>query len=229
MATTEPFEIKEGWVRVDTMVDTYANIAELAFTLFLDGTSDSSPLRCTPYDPTGALDREERKIMNGIKTIVFSAMAIEAAAFEFAGIQLGDKVAEQYLDKMDVVGKWMIVPRLVCGRSLREDGPAMNGLRGLVTARNALVHHKSREWDREGKAERAMHKRWATFQNVQVPNAFKTLVLLSLELDALLGNNITGPLPYFGKGVIPLPPRSSQVEQIVHRCREIHRDNWRGV
>ena len=163
--------------------------------------------------------------MNGIKTIVFSAMAIEAAAFEFAGIQLGDKVAEQYLDKMDVVGKWMIVPRLVCGRSLRENGPAMNGLKSLVTARNALVHHKSREWDREGKAEQAMRKRWANFQN-QIPNAFKTLVLLSLELDALLENKIVGPLPYYGKGVIPPPPRSSKVEQVVHRCREIHRDNW---
>ncbi|HEF4763162.1 TPA: hypothetical protein SAN82_005640 [Pseudomonas putida] len=229
MATIDPFEIKEGWARVDTMVDTYANIAELAFTLFLDHTADPSPLRCPPYDLTGAMEREERKTMNGIKTIVFSAMAIEAAAFEFAGIQLGDKVAEQYLDKMDVVGKWMIVPRLVCGRSLREDGPAMNGLRGLVTARNALVHHKSREWDREGKAERAMHKRMANFQNVQVPNAFKTLVLLSLELDALLDNRTFGPLPYFGKGEIPPPPRSSQVEQVVHRCREVHRDNWRGV
>jgi hypothetical protein len=229
MGTTEPFQIRDSWARVDTMVDTYAKIAELAFALFLDDTTDPTPLRCTPYDPTGVMDREERKTMNGIKTIVFSAMAIEAAAFEFAGIQLGDKVAEQYLDKMDVVGKWMIVPRLVCGRSLREDGPAMNGLRGLVTARNALVHHKSIEWDHEGKAERAMHKRWATFQNVQVPNAYKTLILLSLELEALLGDNNSVPLPYFGKNEIPPPQRSSQVEQVVHRCREIHRDNWRGV
>ena len=229
MGTTEPFEIKGDWVRVDTLVDTYANIAELAFAFFLDDTTDPTPLGFTQYDPTGVMDREERKIMNGIKTIVFSAMAIEAAAFEFAGIQLGDKVAEQYLDKMDVVGKWMIVPRLVCGRSLREDGPAINSLRGLVTARNALVHHKSREWDQEGKAVKAMQKRWATFQNIQVTNAFKTLVLLSLELEALLGNDTPGPLPYFGKGLITATPRNPFVEQVVYRCREIHRDNWQGV
>lgn len=74
----------------------------------------------------------------------------------------------------------------------------------------------------------AMYKRWANFQ-VQVPNAFKTLILLSLELDALLGSNVMGPLPYFGNGEIPSPVRSSPVEQVVHRCREVHRNNWRGV
>lgn len=32
-------------------------------------------------------------------------LAIEAAVFDFAAIQLGDKIAERYLDKMDLMGK----------------------------------------------------------------------------------------------------------------------------
>lgn len=55
-----------------------------------------------------------------VKTNVFSAMALEAAAFDLAAIQLSDKVAANYLDKMDLLGKGMIVPRLICGRSLTE-------------------------------------------------------------------------------------------------------------
>ncbi|MDN4547168.1 hypothetical protein [Pseudomonas sp. C32] len=226
MGTTEQFEVRDSWVRVDSMVDTYAEIAEEAFGHFLLEKDNPIPHPGPERDFTAHYEHEDRKVVWGIKTIVFSAMAIEAAAFEFAGIQLGDKVAEQYLDKMDVVGKWMIVPRLVCARSLREDGPAMNGLRGLVTARNALVHHKSREWDQAGKAMQSMKKRWTTFENVQVPNAFKTLILLSLELDAVLGTT-TGPLPFFGKEVFTATPRNPLVEQVVQRCREVHRTNWR--
>ncbi|EKT4453653.1 hypothetical protein C6A77_13185 [Pseudomonas sp. AFG_SD02_1510_Pfu_092] len=225
MSSSEPFEIRDTYIRVDTMADTYARMAEQAFTLFLDGAADPSPLFCPPHDPTGAMDREERKAVNGIKTIVFSAMAIEAAVFDLAAIQLGNKVATDYLDKMDLLGKWMIVPRLICGRSLKEEGPAVNGLKGLIKARNALVHHKSKEWDEAGKAERAMRDRWARFEKDQVPNAFKTLVLLSLEVDAVL-EIFLGALPFYGKEIYTDSPRHPSVEEVVQRCRNIHQKNW---
>lgn len=225
MSSSEQFPIRDTYIRVDTMADTYARIAEDAFALFLDDATDLNPPACTHYDPTGAMDREDRKAANGIKTIVFSAMAIEAAVFDLAAIQLGDKVATIYLDKMDLLGKWMIVPRLICGRSLREDSPALNALRGLVKARNALVHHKSREWDREGKAERAMTDRWAMFEKDQVPNAFKALVLLSLEVDAVL-EVFLGALPFYGKEIYTDTQRHPRVEEVVQRCRVIHKKNW---
>lgn len=226
MASTEPFPIRDTYIRVDTMADTYARIAEDAFARFLDDATDLNPLVCTHYDPTGAMDREDRKAANGIKTIVFSAMAIEAAVFDLAAIQLGDKVATDYLDKMDLTGKWVIVPRLICGRSIREGSPAINALRSLVKARNALVHHKSKEWDREGKAERAMVNRWATFTKDQVPNAFKTLVLLSLEVDAVL-ETFLGALPTYGKEIYTDTQRHPRVEEVVQRCRVIHQKNWK--
>jgi hypothetical protein len=207
------------------MVDTYAKIAEEAFGHFLNEKARSESIVISQADSGSMFDHEDRNAVYGIQTIVFSAMAIEAAVFDFAAIQLGDKIAERYLDKMDLLSKWMIVPRLVCGRSLQEDGPAMNGLKGLVIARNALVHHKSREWDIDGKAEQAMHKRWESFEKDQVPNAFKTLILLSLELDALLETTI-GPLPGFEKELYAATPRAPLVEKVVQRCREIHNKNW---
>jgi hypothetical protein len=88
-----------------------------------------------------------------------------------------------------------------------------------------LVHHKSREWDIAGKAEQAMQKRWESFEKDQVPNAFKTLILLSLELDALLETSI-GPLPGFERELYTATPRAPLVEKVVQRCREIHNKNW---
>lgn len=227
MTSKEPFQVRDSWVIADSMVETYAEIAEEAFGCFLFEKGNPIPKPQWPSDATAYNEQEARKTVVGIKTIVFSAMALEAAAYEFALIQLGEPLAKTYLDKLDVVGKWVVIPRLVCGRSLREDGPAINGLKGLVAARNALVHHKTTEWDRAGKAEKAMRQRWASFEADQVPNAFKTLILLSLELNAVLETD--GPLPPFEKGWIHATPRNSLVEQVVHRCREVHRNNWRGV
>ncbi len=230
MGTTEPFQIRDSWILTDTMVDTYAEIAEEAFAQFLSEKANPVTRPELEHDAEAFHEHEKRKKVTGIKTVVFSAMALEAAAYEFATLQLGEHLAKNYLDKLDVVGKWLVIPRLVCGRSLREDGPAINGLKGLVTARNALVHHKSKELDRTTKAKDAIKKlraQRAQFEKDQVPNAFKTLILLSLELNAVLEASI-GPLPPFEKSWIHATPRNSLVEQVVHRCREVHRNNWRG-
>ncbi|RMP44307.1 hypothetical protein [Pseudomonas syringae group genomosp. 3] len=227
MTTREPFQVRDSWVIADSMVDTYAEIAEEAFGCFLFEKANPVPKPERPSDARAYDQQETRKTVAGIKTIVFSAMALEAAAYEFALIQLGEPLAKTYLDRLDVVGKWVVIPRLVCGRSLREDGPAINGLKGLVTARNELVHHKTQEWDRAGKAEKAMRQRWASFEADQVSNAFKTLILLSLELNAVLETG--GPLPPFEKGWIHADKRNPLVQHVVHRCREIHQNNWQGV
>lgn len=121
----------------------------------------------------------------------------------------------------------MIGTRLAYGQSLDIDGPAINGLRSLVKARNALVHHKSKRETEEGTVSEALRTEWAQFEKDQVPNAFKTLVLLSFELEAFPGG-IFGSFIYrdrsicpsgFTKGYSPHP----RVKKAIDRCREIHR------
>lgn len=153
-------------------------------------------------------------------------MALEATAFEFAALQLGERLARDYLDKLKVVGKWLVAPRLVRGRSLNADGPAINWLKGLVKARNALVHHKSKELNGKHAQLDEMDVHRKRLEESQAPNVFKTLILLSLELNAVLETD--GPLPAFEDSRIHATPRNSLVEQVVHRCREVHRNNWRG-
>lgn len=43
MGTTEPFQIRNTYIRVDTMADSYAEIAEVAFGQFLSEMANSVP------------------------------------------------------------------------------------------------------------------------------------------------------------------------------------------
>lgn len=227
MGTTKSFEVRDSWVLVDSMVDTYCEIAEEAFGSLLFEKANPVPRHEWPADSTAYAEQNTRKNVAAIKTVVFCAMALEAAAFEFATLQLGERLAKNYLDKLDVVGKWLVVPRLVCGRSLNEDGPAINGLKGLVKARNALVHHKSKEWNGKHVHLDEVDAQRKQLEQLQAPNAFKTLILLSLELNAVL--QAVGPLPPFEDGWIHATPCNPLVAQVIHRCREVHRNNWQGV
>lgn len=221
-------------IRVDCLVDTYADIAEQAFGSFLDAAIDpAATVGLSPFEAHRRLrDRYERRRVSGIKTIVFSAMAIEAAAFEFAAMTLGDQVARNQ-DRMGIVKKWTTATCLASGQSLDVNGPAIKGLEKLVKARNDLVHHKSKPGDNEGKAMQAMRTEWATFEKDQVPNAFKTLVLLSLELESS-PSGIFGNVPYRDKSICPegfinhYSPHP-RVKEVIDRCHEIHGKHLKGA
>ncbi|MBX8588597.1 hypothetical protein K5D56_04315 [Pseudomonas cichorii] len=207
-------------VRVGSLVQTYPNIAEQAFGDFLD---EGTPCRLGKY---------EGKQANAIKTIVFSAMAIEAAAFEFIVATQGEQVAAD-LDRLGVEAKWIAATDRPCWQSLAKDGPALNGLRSLVKARNSLVHQKSKRGDQTGKAMDDMRIEWARFEKDQVPNAFKTLVLLSLELDSL-PSAFVGIVPYRDRNLL-IPPAfrndyspHPRVKKVIDRCHEIHKKHLKG-
>lgn len=124
---------------------------------------------------------------------------------------------------MDLLTRWTIVLRLICGRSLREDGPAVTGVKNLTKARDALVHQRFRK---EG-PERALLDRWSSIKHSQVSEAFETLVLLCLEVDAVLEHH-TDALPFNGEGIYNHSPRNLLVEDVIQRCHTIHQKNWKG-
>ena len=214
--------IQETWGRMNTYSSTYYNIAEDAYESFLAEIESLLPAPGENDDPSEALEQDQRILVSGIKTIVFSAMCIETTAFDFAASQLGDEFVEKYLDKLDIIAKWVVVPKLVSGRTLKADGPAINGLRSLVRSRNSLVHHKSLPYnsDPDGEIIKAANKASEAFPT-NVHNAFKTLILLSLELNELLGVSTVG-LPPFEKYVMSLPEPPKRIKKVIERCRVIH-------
>ena len=220
---SEHLIIQDNSARVGCLSGTYYDIAEEAYALFLAEEENLVSPPGPDEDPTKELEQIHRITIAGIKSIVFSAMCIEAAAFDFSATQLSDSYAEQYLDKLDLVSKWVVIPKLVCGRSLKENGPALNSLRALVRARNALVHQKSLPFKSDGTSLEAIEKASNAFPG-NVHNAFKTIVLISLELNEIIGVATAG-LPPFEKNIVSSNQCTAQIKRVIERCRVIHRRN----
>jgi hypothetical protein len=215
------FEVLQNWCRLNTLAQHYYYIAETAYGQFLDAKENLIPFS-ENSDPAEGFSSERRLLTASFQTIVFSGMACEAAIYDLAAIHLGDDYTAQYIDKLDLVAKWIVVPSLISGRKLNEHGPAINSLRTLVRTRNALVHHKSlpafpfdeARSKAEGQLEKIVENTCATF---------KAVILLSLELNQVLGTP-TGVLPLFEKGIKSFPDSAlhPRVAQVITRCREIH-------
>ncbi|KAA0948940.1 hypothetical protein FQ186_03715 [Pseudomonas sp. ANT_H14] len=237
-AFTKTFFVQNTWARSGTLTRVFAEMAEEAYEAYQ--VEKTNRVREPPEDGYSEKRVEQDDLMTklGIKSIVFTAMALEAGVFELAAINLGDATTTDYLEKLDINAKWFVVPRLICGHSLAEKGPALNNLSTLIKARNQLVHCKSKPfpgyqpdpesptgWTEQSMKEveeraseiAADSRKFASY----VQASFPTLVLISLELEALIGNS--GPLPGFSKGAKHTrAKRSSLLSNLIGEWRKSH-------
>lgn len=77
--------------------------------------------------------------------IIFAATSLEALINHIGMANISGAYWKDYVDRVDVVVKWVIVPK-ICDlpKSLDRGGQAFEGLRALVKSRNALIHPKPR-------------------------------------------------------------------------------------
>jgi hypothetical protein len=214
------FNVQQTSGRFNALAMHFYEIAESSYDQFLEAHENIVTLP-EEDDPTEHFASEKRLLSASFQTVVFSGMACEAAIYNLAAIQLGDEYASNYLDKLDLVAKWVVVPSLICGQALKEEGPAINSLRTLTRTRNALVHHKSLPlYPPEEASRRARKQLEKIVKNTGV--AFQAVVLLSLELNRVL-KTPAGVLPFFEKVVMSLSGTTDRprIAQEIARCREI--------
>lgn len=84
---------------------------------------------------------------DGAVAVVFSGMAIESFVNALGARELSGAYFKNYLDKLDLTAKWVVVPALTGNTPLDRDGQLFERLKRLVRDRNALVHSKYREFD----------------------------------------------------------------------------------
>ena len=77
--------------------------------------------------------------------VVFSALTLEAYINHYGISRLSRNYFSNYLDKVDMVGKWIVIPKVATGKQLDPGSAAMQDLDWLVTLRNKLVHYKSKK------------------------------------------------------------------------------------
>lgn len=165
-------------------------------------------------------DLEDMHFEAGIKTILFSALSVEAAINDYAAWQLGDSYFDKHLSSLDVLSKWVVIPKLVCGKSIDKSGPAYSSLKKLITSRNELAHNKSRHIDiSDPNLTEKLEKRSADF-DANIYNAYRAIVLLSLTMDKLVGHGYN-PLKSFDRKVNLMLNIPENIKRVVNECKSI--------
>jgi len=79
--------------------------------------------------------------------VIFCAIALEAYINYYGISHLSKTYFEKYLDKLNLLSKWIVIPRIITGTQLDTGSKALQELSWLITLRNKLVHYKSRKID----------------------------------------------------------------------------------
>ena len=84
---------------------------------------------------------------SSIIAVVFAVTALEHAIYRYALRRLSHEFFVKHLDRLSLVAKWLVIPKLVTGKAPEESGSAISSLRELIATRNELVHAKARVGD----------------------------------------------------------------------------------
>lgn len=152
-----------------------------------------------------AFDRAERL---AIEPIVFAGMCLEASLYDLGACLFGGDFAA-HIDKLDPVGKFVVIAQYVDGNPPDPSGITLQSIRAVVTARNKLIHHKSQSMlDGEWEVILTKMKRAHDQQLNGILNSFRALVLLSLYFDGNIVEELrilpSFKTPEYWKQVIPL-------------------------
>jgi hypothetical protein len=79
-----------------------------------------------------------------ILSVVSTALFLEAYIYDYGARRESASFVNKYVDKLDPVSKWVIIPRLVAPPGLNTDDEVFERLRRLFRLRNDLVHHKTK-------------------------------------------------------------------------------------
>lgn len=81
----------------------------------------------------------------GVVLVVIAQALLEQIINDYAHTFLEPESCEKHLGKVSIVAKWVFLPYICQNKKIQENDPAINSLRELSQARNAIVHRKRKE------------------------------------------------------------------------------------
>lgn len=100
----------------------------------------------------------EKSIREYLVQHLFAAMCLEAFIYDYAATNFSDTYVKKYIDKLDLVSKWVLVPKLVLGNEFPRSGRSFAYIRSIKKERDKLVHSKSRPQLSDDERERELAK-----------------------------------------------------------------------
>jgi len=135
-----------------------------------------------------------------ISAVVFAGMAIEAYIYDYSARNLGKSFTDGHVDTLNVESKWVVIPKLITGKSFPKDRQAFQLLKRLIKSRNALVHSKSRNIRPSELTVDAIESRDnESRQNAR--DAVRAIFLLAEEIEGMHADEMAR----FHLGVQPMP------------------------
>ena len=122
---------------------------------------------------------ESAQAKKNVVVVVFSAMVLESFIYHYGSEHLGNSYYNDHLDRMNLVSKFIVIPRMVTQSTIEKSGQAYERLNKLVSDRNKLVHHKGGN-DRAGYSSK-FHQQ----VKEAAENAIQAQTLLLEEIDLL--------------------------------------------
>jgi len=120
--------------------------------------------------------------------IAFAALCLEACIWDYAGCKMSHKKVTDNFGSLNLVGKWVLIPQLLCDSDITKvrigDTSLLGKLRELKNARNELVHPKSKPIpDNFTDAFEALGAEAERRRIIAVEDAFGLIGLLLGELE----------------------------------------------
>ena len=117
---------------------------------------------------------------NWLISITFSALCVEAYINHYAIENLSKNYFENYLDKLNTISKWIIIPRIITGKQIDSRTIAIKNLKRLIGLRHKLVHFKTRYYHT---VEERINDIFPEYIDVEL--AIKTAPQLILEIKKI--------------------------------------------
>lgn len=82
---------------------------------------------------------------HGTKSVIFAGLCLEAFIYDYAARRFSNSYVDNFLDKLNLVAKWVVIPKLVLDKEFPRDTQAFERLVKLKKARDSYVHAKSKQ------------------------------------------------------------------------------------
>lgn len=93
-----------------------------------------------------AIDKLDKCLLKEtIKSIIFLGAFLESYFFDYAASALGQRYTENFIEKIDLISKIVLIPKLVTGKEISRELNYWPGIKELIKWRNKIIHNKTKD------------------------------------------------------------------------------------